>query len=269
MSLYDTLKAAKIGAAPDVYTILRAQQAPFAKNKYTEKEIESIPPISFSANGENLIAYSIDGNFSYSGTPTSESPIFPNECGNLVESGTQSGKYVLPILCGGATTNYYLNEPIRKFGAYIDSANNVAVTRKIKKLVLTGNESIDVSTNGDYTFFQITLSNFLSGSGENSYCSHFAYNAIYTSNTDIGYFITSGGALRIRPENVNGMTKAEFASWIADQYAANTPVTFYYILSTEETESVTAPSIPTTKGSNTLTIDTTIQPSSVYIKYKG
>lgn len=39
MSLYEILKAAKIGAAPDVLTKLRAQIAPFAKNSSGEQNL--------------------------------------------------------------------------------------------------------------------------------------------------------------------------------------------------------------------------------------
>ena len=55
MSLYDILKSAKIGAAPDMLTKLRAQIAPFAKGGYTEKELEAVPPLSFIANGQSLL----------------------------------------------------------------------------------------------------------------------------------------------------------------------------------------------------------------------
>ena len=61
MSLYDILKSAKIGAAPDMLTKLRAQIAPFAKGGYTEKELEAVPPLSFIANGQSLLDWSIDG----------------------------------------------------------------------------------------------------------------------------------------------------------------------------------------------------------------
>jgi hypothetical protein len=74
--------------------------------------------------------------------------------------------------------------------------------------------------------------------------------------------------------------------WLAQQYAADTPVTIWYVLATEETAVVNEPlmkignyadsltatqagtEIATVKGSNTLDIDTTVKPSNVYIKYK-
>lgn len=87
---------------------------------------------------------------------------------------------------------------------------------------------------------------------------------------------------------INSSTASDVASlkaWLADQYAAGTPVTIWYALSTPETGIINEPlakigdyadelhsadagvSIPTTKGQNTLTVDTELQPSSMTITY--
>ena len=80
---------------------------------------------------------------------------------------------------------------------------------------------------------------------------------------------------------------ADFKSYLAQQYAAGTPVTVWYVLSTEETAVVNEPlmkigdyadtlsmeqagvRIPTANGSTTLDVETTVKPSEVYIKYRG
>lgn len=79
----------------------------------------------------------------------------------------------------------------------------------------------------------------------------------------------------------------DFKSYLAQQYAAGTPVTVWYILANEQTAVVNEPlmkigvyadsismeqtgiEIPTINGSNTLDVLTTVKPSEVYIKYKG
>ena len=65
-------------------------------------------------------------------------------------------------------------------------------------------------------------------------------------------------------------TSAEdFQAFIAQQYANGTPLIFYYILQDAIAESVTALSIPTTDGANTITIDTTVQPSEFTATWTG
>ena len=66
-------------------------------------------------------------------------------------------------------------------------------------------------------------------------------------------------------------------------HAAGTPVTVWYVLATPETAVVNEPlmkignytdevsnvSIPVTAGGDTLSVDTTVQPSEVTVNYKG
>jgi hypothetical protein len=77
-----------------------------------------------------------------------------------------------------------------------------------------------------------------------------------------------------------------FKQWLTAQYAAGRPVTVWYVLATPQTAAVNEPlvkigdygdtlsmtdtgiEIPTVHGNNVLTVDTTVQPSEVYIKYK-
>jgi hypothetical protein len=75
-------------------------------------------------------------------------------------------------------------------------------------------------------------------------------------------------------------TADDFKAYLAAQYAAGTPVTVWYVLAEPETGIVNEPlmrigdyadtlttdtPIPTAKGSNTLTVDTTVQPSEMMI----
>lgn len=64
-------------------------------------------------------------------------------------------------------------------------------------------------------------------------------------------------------------TLADFKAWLAAQYAVGTPVTLWYILATPTTESITAPSIPTTGGTATIDVDTTVKPSEMSLTYNG
>jgi hypothetical protein len=76
---------------------------------------------------------------------------------------------------------------------------------------------------------------------------------------------------------------ADFKSYLQQQYAAGTPVTIWYVLEEPETGIVNEPlmrigdyadtvsnvSIPVITGGDTISVDTTVQPSEVTVNYKG
>ena len=178
--------------------------------------------------------------------------------------------YKIPISSANTTTPVYLGE--------------VETTRKIKKLVLTRDETIDKADN----CFRIPLP-LSSGSIPNVVSTHLQYKAgwelrsgatgICTSTT---YYGTNYKYLLIRCDEI-ATTTADFKSYLAAQYAAGTPVTVWYVLAEPETAIVNEPirkigdyadevsnvSIPVTAGGDTLSVGTTVQPSEVTVNYKG
>lgn len=86
--LYEVLKTAKMGAgkAPDLYTAIMAQKMPFAKGSGAEHEYTGAVPVTFTANGTPLLDYLISGNTVQSGTPTPDSPVMPEGCGERTEN---------------------------------------------------------------------------------------------------------------------------------------------------------------------------------------
>lgn len=269
LKLYDLLKAEKTRLSSNLFTAMLAKNLQYVA---TEHELEGVPPLSFSANGEPLIKYEISGNMTSSGTPSSETPVYQSECGNLVESGNYSGKYAITVAINNNNNNIYLDEPLRKFGDNADICKSTGeVVRKVFKLVYDGTETGwgDEQT-GTNTYFRITLPKAVAGGAGKLLCSHFVENTISASNELVGAYITSqNNFLRIRPDNVSTLSLADFKQWIADEYANGTPLTIWYVPTASWTESFTAPTISTVKGTNALSVDTTVQPSNVYIKYKG
>lgn len=180
------------------------------------------------------------------------------------------------ITCAGQTTSVYLGQ--------------TQTVRKIRKLVLTGEE-----TYYDYTFSHeksVYVSNVLDTNYTRAqgYCTHYPVypetgnlsGTNYTtwigvSSTQI-FFIAACDVLSL--ENADA-----FKAWVAAQYAAGTPVTLWYVLATPQTGIVNEPlakigtyadelrsadagvTIPTTNGANTISVDTTIPPSSLTIQY--
>lgn len=180
--------------------------------------------------------------------------------------------YKIPISSADTTTPVYLGE--------------VETTRKIGKLVLTGEETI-VPYDPTYSRFAIIIQDSLIVGVRLSpaICSHYQVisdgqsiasvpnNAIYSDSGNGRWFI----------KTTDITTVADFKSYLAAQYSNGTPVTIWYVLATEETGIVNEPlmkigdyadevaniSIPVTAGGDTLSVDTTVQPSEVTVNYKG
>lgn len=413
IKLYDILKAEKTGLSDSLFTALLAKKlsgSPAA----TVKTLEGVPPLTFSAIGEPLIEWSIDGNMQQTGTPTSSSPIFPSETGdktenlfdykyyfaNRINSGqnayikyilkpstkytvlcnvpvdeTSQGQlgffarvflsqansgptttgngcweteartitsnsdgsiyilmrgqdaqapsttvtlaeweangywlmfvegeytvqtmpnyepygFAIPVQCGNTTNNIYLSEPIRKISTYADTAPSTGTaSRKINKYVVKG---YDLSISAQRSSFRnntaLYSTTIFGGNGitnRPSINSHFPVpsesspqQADYecsgfnpsSSYSQYYYFRVPYSVLDMTDENTDAEFITAFNRWLQTQYQNGTPVTVWYVLATAETESFTAPTIPTSNGSNTLNVNTTLAPSNVYIKYKG
>lgn len=186
------------------------------------------------------------------------------------------GQYKIPISSGSVTTPMYLTEPLMKIGDTVDSLASIGTaTYNIYKLVLTGNEQ-GWTKSGTYqgSFFAQVLTNI--NSAANDYparyaiCSHAPLVALgnFASGT-----VSITGTTNNKSANIwfgaPEWTVDDFKAFLAQEYANGTPVTIYYILATPTTETVTAPSIPTTEGANSITVDTTVQPSEFTATWTG
>ena len=215
-----------------------------------------------------------------------------------------------------------LSAPLYGIGDYKDTLNlsTGVVTRKVKKLVLTGTENIEIKSGNAKWYIPIadmkTPANF---AVIDWYCSHYQAVSNSATWTSYDYMISwstadSGLSIGLRIRDIDFLTSttvADFKAYLAAQYQAGTPVTIWYVLNTPETETVTVPTgmtgeiegyltqvstptptnrsvpkwngveetggtyavtvytppeIPTTTGQNTLTVDTTLAPSSLTVK---
>lgn len=237
------------------------------------KVLEGVPPLTFTANGQPLLDYLISGNTVQNGTPSPDNPVMPQGCGELETSGEHSGQYKIPITSANTTTPVYLGE--------------VETTRKIKKLVLTGEEggvwSYNPTIRNGNGFYNLSIfTGYKSNSGA-GYCSHYPLATATTAT--IGVFF--GGNINFITDFSEGIDTADkWKTYLQQQYAAGTPVCVWYVLSTSQTAVVNEPlmrigdytdsismeqtgiEIPTINGSNTFDVDTTVKPSNVYIEYK-
>ena len=168
--LYEILKTSKLGAsfAPDMYTALWAQK--LARDGEV-KTLSGAPPLSFQANGQPLLDYLISGNTVQSGTPTPDNPIMPQGCGDLETVGAKAGQYKIPISSANTTTLVYLGE--------------VETERRIRKMVLTGQENIEIKSGNAKWYIPIAdMKTPDRTTAIEWYCSHYqavANNATWTS----------------------------------------------------------------------------------------
>lgn len=256
MTHFERLFAAKFGGSP-----------PPEVREYT-----GAVPVTITADGTPLIDYLITGNTTQNGTPTPDSPIMPQGCGEL-----EAGQYKIPILSGDTTTNIYLGE--------------VETTRNVKKLVFDGTE--DWMMNADGWFYLTSISDdYLRSEGNiTSTCSHYPTykqsSAIAQLPDDYTGFSWGSAQRLYLKDTAHRNDLSSFKQWVASQYAAGTPVCVWYVLATETTGIVNEQlmrigdyadtlskaqagvTIPTNNGSTTVDVDTTVKPSEVYIKYMG
>lgn len=179
--------------------------------------------------------------------------------------------YKLPLASAGQDVDIYLGES--------------QSTRRIKKLVLTGQETWNRSSSYVGSFYAY-LNQFPGILNEPIlYCSHLL-NVTELSQYQVGKcFIASASVnLWIFDEST---TVANFKSYLAAQYANGTPVTVWYVLATEETGTLNEPlrkigdyadtidstqtsaQIPSSAGSTTISwAGSGLAPSEVEFEYE-
>lgn len=197
----------------------------------------------------------------------------------VVEGSTAPSSYIpygykIPISSGGVTTNIYLG--------------SMQTVRQVKKLVLDGSENWTLSSYPN-VYYTADFTDYLRELDTNlSLCSHYStigqvQGASFITNGVLSWYGRTD-ASRLYIGDVRFSTAAELQAYLAQQYAANTPVTVYYILATAETAAVNEPlmkigdyadtlsnatAIPTTEGANSITVDTAVQPSEFTATWTG
>lgn len=233
-----------------------------------------VPPTTIYADGTAISTYTIKGNTVQNGTPTPSNPVPVVGVGELETTGEHTGEYKIPILTA-QTTNIYLG--------------STQTTRQIYKLVLDGTENYGKDSGGTYLYYKAV--NPTHAKIEQCLCTHLPNASDYPRDS-IGiyatkwannaiYFNFGAAVMDVQP---SGNTVTGLKEYLAAQYAAGTPVTIWYILETPTTGIVNEPlmkigtyadsisnaaQIPTTDGANSITVDTTVQPSEFTATWTG
>lgn len=129
-----------------------------------------------------------------------------------------------------------------------------AITRKVGVIVLDGTEDWGAyAANNGYRSYRVN--NFLNADTRNGICTHLPYYNFYSSAMDRECVAIGGNKTTLYINLADEeRTVNDFKTWLAQQYAAGTPVIFIYPLATETTETITGQTLTTVQGDNTLTI---------------
>lgn len=270
-SLRDLFQYAKTGIpSPGMRPfdkLLALQQA--GSEDYPETTITGVSPISFKGDGNNLTAWSVKGKESQTGTPAPSNKITPDECGDLIESGAHSGEYALQITVGGTTHTAYMQEPIRNTisGNFYDTLSSAGtITRKIRKKVFDGTETIGFYngkalikiTDGLKQVIPIFSTHY---QPTNAATADMPEYSIKQGPT--GYW--GGSECCIMIYDPSKTSSGLIQNYLQTQYENGTPVCCWYVLSEATTESITVPTLKTSKGNNTISVGTTLAPSEISI----
>lgn len=244
-----------------------------------EGTISGQTPLSFKAGGVPLTGMTLYGNTVQNGTPTPTNPITPEGVGL---NGT------IPITCGGQTSTIQLSQK--------------QSTRRIKKFVFTGNENWDTQPNvyinntALFSLQQTTIgkmtnrpslnTHFITAaSGVNPQRENYVCSGYHPADgySDYYYIRLDFSTIGITSETTGADAIVAFKAWLRQQYQNGTPITIWCAMATSQTAIVNEPlmkignyadtitmtqagiEIPTIQGENTLTVGTTIQPSSITI----
>ena len=180
--------------------------------------------------------------------------------------------YKIPISSANTTTPVYLGE--------------VETTRKIKKLVLTGEEIYIKDSGGEYLYY---IYKSIHMNQTYCFCSHLVHTKNYPKyevgcftygNSSVIYLNFGGDVMDEQP---SGNTVDGIKEYIAAQYAAGTPVTIWYVLAEPKTGIVNEPlmkigdyedslsvdvELPLLQNTkNNIDVNTTLKPSSASFTY--
>ena len=271
----------------------------YVRLKYSNPDATSINVRAYDIQN-NLIAYSAtktdsNGSLSFTFTPTASdcaikfysnttstgntavvtfSEIFLSEIQATAPPYEPYG-YKIPITLGGNTYPVYLSEPIRKASdsSYYDViAANGAVTRNVRKVELTGEENIEYISN--YGQFKIQSSYYKRPAYSDCtwWCSHYKPISNSASWSGDNYITISQGDTPdryFRIKDSRFTTEEDFKTYLAQQYATGTPVTIWLVMAASTTDSITAPTLPTSGTAESFDVDTTLKPSEVSLTYHG
>lgn len=136
-------------------------------------------------------------------------------------------------------SDYLKNNPLCGIDTYKDELNLAtgACTRRIKKLVLTGEENFVNQTVSGITLVSLTRPVNMPQYASGIISSHFVKTS---PASNVGEFYVGGSYINFNYDGINDVTM--FKTYLQQQYSNGVPVCVWYVLATPTTETITVPS---------------------------
>lgn len=175
------------------------------------------------------------------------------------------------------TTNIYLREPLRKLNNYIDYIDfeNQKVYRNVGQQYYDGySDSVTRETTRYTDYSRYTLSNFSPANSQtgayDEFCNYFTQGQVaerfFVGYNTAGFLYLSDTLIGVTSDDTSSSRIAKANNWLKTL----TPVLYItYPRNTTSEEGITLPDILLNKGTNIISIDTNINASNMWIKYKG
>ena len=179
--------------------------------------------------------------------------------------------YKIPLSSNGtALAPVYLSNQLMKIGDTVDTlASSGTVTYNISKFKLSDYSWTDYTDSGQLMFL---MSSYITNGKKGQGTSIILCDSYEVANSR-GGLIGTGNNNKIAPFNTSNSNalcvRDDRYTSAADWIAANGDIVVYYVVETPTTETVTAPSITTTSGLNTIDVNTTVKPSEMSLTYNG
>jgi len=210
------------------------------------------------------------------GYPDVQSCIKPSDVTDLmlVEGSTalpyEPYGYKVPVtITNGTDTEtitLYLPEQIRKIGDEMEYINFEEQKMVKKSKTITFTNSNDWSTEGNNSFYTnlpldgALVLNYVIENSMNIPSVYVTLVDTIAAGVDANIWVSSTGRLNVYLTTIDHTLEA------LGQLFENTPLTITYELANMNELDITIPTLPTLSGTNTLSVETTVQPSKVYIK---
>ena len=264
-----------------MFTMLAASKMNGGRDRL--HELSGIPPLSFTAKGKPLTAWSITGNTVQDGTPTPENPVevqaVGDRTGNLFDGTICIDNVILSQRGNLAPNNSYaLSEyiPVEPNMSYIyHFYHNIAENRSTYSICeYDSNQNVIqpltvqwITENRDYNISFTTQAN----------TAYIRINWKKAPDDDL-MLITGSTPLPYEPYGykIPVVTSADGTEPITTPIYLPTPLYSGEMMRSDgtitrsdgTTETFTAPQIPTINGTTVIDVDTAVKPESMTIKYR-
>jgi len=242
-----------INSNMNLSNLMTGRHAETIKNTH---EINGILPLSLRSNGRPLKNFIIFGN-------TQDINGELESVGNEV-TDTQSehyGEYCIPITINQQTTNIYLSEPLRKIRNYADSLDikNRTLNRVTEIITISSPDNFMLESEHNF-YLNVPINNASLQTVISNRVQSTVTGVAQSQELSENIWISGSGKINIWLSGIDHTIEA-FRQWLAVKPLV---IIYHKNSASDTTVSLSQPTL--SKGMNTISSNTNVQPSAVYIR---